>query len=300
MTSIAGQFLSLKKRLGAINTQFCSIDAVIADSLERAQASTSPERHIEELARKKGYHLSYEQTPDLRKPLGSFGIVFQHQVLEGFLQDLESFIHKLPSYQEVDPKSADPQPKGEDMLRRVIRKLWLANNQQRMPDSYKDESDEAKAQREENCRSMAGSIELSLLEYYRLVRNAAVHADIDQIASTYYRDHFADTSNQRVKQHNTNSTVTLDRIERLYKAKPSRADQISINDMILHSRVIQKISQVLLTAARPDIRTDVLPTLRKSFSKYQNAQRRQRAIANALRTDYLLDAADALEYAVHG
>ncbi|MFO0608304.1 MAG: hypothetical protein U0324_34375 [Polyangiales bacterium] len=288
-----------------MNAHICMVDAVVANALESAQDTDTPERYLEELAKKQQHYLGFKQIPELRKPLGSFGIVFQHQVLEGFLQDLEEYLRGKPSYNAMDPNGTDPRPKGEDMLRRLVRKLVLLANKQELPLSYKDENERDAALREEIFCSTVGNVETHLMEYYRLVRNAAVHADIDRIAENYYKAHFASMQSTR---NQTESTLeqgepqrfTPEKLTRLYKAKPSSVNAISIEDMILYSRVMQKVTRALLVMARPDIETEILPVLRKSFSRFESEERRRKAIVGALCTDYLLDANVAKEYASRG
>lgn len=112
MNTIAAQFLSFKARLGAVNAHICGVDAVVADAIERAQGTGEPEQHLEQLARRQQYYLGFKRVPELRKPLGTFGVVFQHQVLEGFLQDLEDYLRGKPSYETMDPvQILDPRGK---------------------------------------------------------------------------------------------------------------------------------------------------------------------------------------------
>lgn len=301
---IAEKFTNFKLRLGEVNVHICSVDAVLADAIERIHRAGDAERQLEQIARKQQYYLGFNRVPDLRGPLGSFGIVFQHQVLEGFYQDLEDYLRGRSSYKSMDPNGTDPRPKGEDLLRRLVRKLNLLNHGQQVPSTYENESAQNKAQREEVFCSTIGRVEAYLMEYYRLVRNAAVHMDIDRIAETYYRDHFVDTRQGRPKKGAKDAQqplkIELEKIERLYKGRPAGAGAISIADMILYSRVMQSVARKLLIIARPDIETEVLPFLQKKALRYRSADRRRKAIIGALCTDYLVDITEAQAYAERG
>lgn len=143
------------------------------------------------------------------------------------------------------------------------------------------------------------------MEYYRLVRNSAVHVDTDRIAETYYRDHFISAVQEEAQKDATAEQgkppkITLEKIERLYKARPASVRTISIADMILYSRAMQSVARKLLIVARPDIETEVLPVLRKTVSRYQSPDRRRKALIGALCTDYLLDAQEAQAYLDRG
>jgi hypothetical protein len=285
MKKIPELLSTFKKSLGEINVNFCTIDAALAEALEQATTAGAPERQLEAWAQKLQYHLHFDSVPNLRQPLGTYAIVFIHQVMEAFYNDIDSYLKDRGAYKKIDPQGADPRPEGEDDLRRLIRKIQLIESEADGIPSYKDESRTAIETREEHLASTLGRIEALMADYYRLVRNAAVHADAIQPAKSHYEQHLSCKEEK-------------DRIARHYGYCPAPPQSISINDMVLYSKVLQKIAQKLVVLARPDIQKDIVPYLYSAYQvRFHRAGRLKNAIIGSLCTDYLVDKETARRYA---
>lgn len=285
MKRIPELLTTFKRSLGEVNVNFCAIDATLAKALGQAAKAATPERQLEDWAKELGYYLHFGSVPNLRSPLGTYAIVFLHQVMETFYHDLDAYLKERGAYKKIDPKGSDARPEGEDALRRIVRKLQLIYSGADAMPNYKDESEHAIQTREAHFASTLGRIEALLADYYRLVRNAAVHADAIYPAETLYQERL---DHQEEKE----------RIARHYRHQPGSPASISINDMVLYSKILQTVARKLIVLVRPDIRKDVLPYLRDEYTaRYRNPVRRRNAIIGALRTDYLLDMDTARVYA---
>lgn len=284
MTKIAELLTTFKRNLGEVNVHFCAIDAALVEALEHAARAGCPKQQLEAWAEKLEYHLHFDSTPNLRQPLGKYSIVFLHQVMEGFYKDIDSYLKKRGAYKKADPQGENRSPEGEDALRKLIRKIYLIESGADSIPVYKGETKEAIEIREKQFVSTLGRIETLLADYYRLVRNAAVHANAIQPAISHYEQNLACREEK-------------DRIARHYGYCPAPPNSISINDMVVYSKVLQKIAQRLVILACPDIKEEIVPYLYEKFRvRYRNPDRLKNAIIGSLRSDYLVDKETASRY----
>jgi hypothetical protein len=285
MKKIPELLSTFKKSLGEINVRFCAIDAALAEALEQATTAGTPERQLEAWAQKLKYHLHFDSVPNLREPLGKYAIVFLHQVMEAFYNDIDSYLKDRGDYKKIDPQGADPRPEGEDALRRLVRKIQLIESEVDRIPSYRDETRHVIETRETHLASTIGRIEILLADYYRLVRNAAVHADAMQPAKAHYMQFLScDQEKERIARH--------------YGYYPAQPQSISIDDMVLYSKVLQRVAQKLVIFARPDMQREIVPYLYNAFQvRYHKPGRLKNAIIGSLRTDYLVDNETACRYA---
>ncbi len=285
MKKIPELLSTFKKSLGEINVNFCTIDAALAEVLEQATTAGTPERQLEAWAQKLQYHLHFDSVPNLRQPLGAYAIVFLHQVMEAFYNDIDSYLKDRDAYKMIDPQGADPRPEGEDALRRLVRKIQLIESEADGIPSYKDETKHDIEIREKHLVLTLGRIETLLADYYRFVRNAAVHAGAIQPAKVHYEQHLSRREEK-------------DRIAKYYRYCPAPPQSISIGDMVLYSKVLQGIAQKPVILVRPDIQKDIVPYLYDAYRvRYRKPGRLKNAIIGSLRTDYLVDTETACKYA---
>lgn len=281
LTLIPELWRNFQKHLGEVNVNFCSIDSALAEALQQAQATGRPELQLQQWTTKRGYHLQFKTLPVLHAPLGLYGIVFLHQVVETLYDNINDFAKSRDLFKRFDPEGQDACPKGEDILRKLVRKLNLVKScAQGMPD-YKKESNEDRNKREKEFRDTIGGIETILMDYFRLLRNAAVHANGMSDASKHYEE--------SVVQELVN-------IRKNYRVHPSMPSGISVTDMILCSKVLQNVARVLCIMVRPNVEQEILPYLQARFARFNNPARRRNAIVGALQTDYLLEQSEAEMY----
>jgi len=112
-----------------------------------------------------------------------------------------------------------------------------------------------------------GSIELKIADYYRVIRNTEFHGGIGESNS-----------------HLQLSDADLQEIKVSYKHKPNKFNDLTSRDVILYSQAWQKIA---VNLCRKLIDLDsVVKKLCVEYSKC-TAERRDNAISNKLRQDYL-------------
>lgn len=284
MKKIPELLTTFKRNLGEVNVNFCAIDAALAEALEHATRAGCPEQQLEAWAEKLEYHLHFDSVPNLRQPLGTYSIVFLHQVMEAFYKDIDSYLKDRGAYKKVDPQGENRCPEGEDALRRLVRKIQLIESGANSIPVYKGETSQAIEIREKHFVSTLGRIETMLADYYRLVRNAAVHADAIQPAINHY-------------EQNVACREEKNRIAKHYRHCPAPPKSISISDMVLYSKVLQRIAQKLVILVRPDIKEEIVPYLYEKYrARYRNPDRLKNAIIGSLRTDFLVDEETASRY----
>jgi hypothetical protein len=269
------------KHLGEVNVNFCAIDAALTEALHQARSTSKPELQLQQWAAKKNYHLHFKAVPELHQPLGLYGIVFLHQVMETLYDSIDDYAKSRGLFKSFDPEGSDNSPKGEDMLRKLVRKLNLAKSgAQEMP-NYKKESSDDRDKREAEFRNTIGCIEALLMDYFRLLRNAAVHANAMSVAFKCYEE---------------DVVQELAKIEKNYRIHPSIPSDVSVTDMILCSKVLQNVARRLCIMVRPNVKDEILPHLQARFARYNNPVRQRNAIIGALCTDYLLALSEAEVY----
>lgn len=167
------------------------------------------------------------------------------------------------------------------MLRKLVRKLNLAKSGTASMPDYKIESEADRNKREVEFKTTLGNIEALLVDYFRLLRNAAVHAK---------------TLSAEVEFYDAYVLRARAAVQRQYRIQPSHPSAITVADMILCSKILQTVARTLCTLVFPSIQDDVLQVLIKRFARYNDPARRRHAIISALSTDFLLDPSEAEAY----
>lgn len=184
-------------------------------------------------------------------------LAFIHSRAEQFCKDFREY------QKSICNDRSSPNLEGLDMLRKVI--FYLHTSRMK-----KDEIPESLQTRD--YERYAGSLELKLFDYFRVLRNLELHG-----GSTLSFDSYPFNPSE------------LAEIKNNFGFSPSRPSEISIEDVILYSKVWQKIA-VNLCGNLSDI-NEVVQQLCKKY-KVHSAKRRDHAITNKLRSEYLLDATE--------
>jgi hypothetical protein len=274
LTRVPELLNNFHRHLGEVNVNFCALDAALTEALHRASLTSEPELQLQQWAANKNYHLHFKVIPELNQPLGLYGIVFLHQVMETLYDSIDDYAKSRDLFKLFDPEGSDNSPKSEDMLRKLVRKLNLAKSGALAMPNYKTELIEDRYKREKEFQDTVGCIEAVLMDYFRLLRNAAVHANAMSAASEYYE--------KKVVQQ-------LEKIRKNYRMQVSMPSEISVTDMILCSKVQQSVARRLCIIVRPNVKDEIVPHLQAKYARYDNPVRRRNAIVGALRTDYLLE-----------
>jgi hypothetical protein len=273
-----------RRRLGEINVKYCVIDSVLCtaenNSLEQGAFVNNWQIHANQV-----HFLDVKSLPslsNLKNSIATHSIVFLSQTIEAFFDELNVYLKSINKFQPFDPTNSDTRPDGEDYLRRIVRKIQLIEDKAKSTPNYNRETDSQKKLREDYLEAKIGVATTALMDYFRAIRNAAVHFDKSESTKRIFKE--------RVDPQ-------LDCIYTSFKLKPSPPDELINSDTILYSKLLQNVAETLCRMSEPDIENDVLPLLRVKFSRYGNANRRRNAIIGALRSDYLLDTATAERYA---
>ncbi|HDY7697612.1 TPA: hypothetical protein RQK02_004670 [Vibrio vulnificus] len=238
-----------RKELGSISPYLSLIDIASKELIEHNDRSK-----ISELSKRYGHkrlavnHLDFNEIP-LFVHLSH--LAFIHSKAEKFCDEYKEH-HKA-----IHQDKSSPNLKELDKLRRIIFHLHALKCNE--PLTVRTISDDVYS-------NYAGEVELIIYDYYRRIRNIEFHGGLDRSELKA----FSDLENKSIYEK--------------YGYIPQKPENLSIRDVILYSKTWQSIAVNLCKNM-----VDLMPIIHELCTKYKESseQRRDRAISNKLRTDYL-------------
>lgn len=256
--------IAFRKELGRVNPYICVIDIAASELVNNSQKS-----EIEALSKKYGHARLDVEHLDMQK-INQFihlsHLAFINSRSDAFCDDVIEFLIALSSF----PKGLSNKARG-DKLRKTIAVLHASKN---------SNVELVKNLDEEIIKNYTGSVELEVVDYYRNIRNKEFHGGLDKVSE----------NDSRLSGFDPES------IKQKYKYKPNEPTKLNIKDVILYSRVWQDLAKeirnnlvgILLDLVGIDL---IVSKLCNRYKTY-NHQRRDNAITQTLRLDYLQSETD--------
>ena len=230
---------------------YCSINQFVELSIRFFSAEVKEELEnrgaFQRLAERHRITLtSYEPLSMMREISLSY-IVHIHLCFEGFLQDISSHVRKY-GYQEVSEKRQE-----ESWLSYAERIILISPPKEITP-------------------------LIELCEYYRLVRNTAVHTNAEVKDKQY----------QKIKKYNYKQDAKFARL-----SAPNEYENISFDDFVMFARTCNDLANVLYSNLRYDYTKIVLGMENEQIQKlkkYTNSRERgKQALLKYIATNYKCD-----------
>lgn len=253
--------LSFRKELGDINPQICLIDVAMSYFASNLENSHNQPGFLKKSTSKHGHpglytdHLNFS---DSRR----VGYVAMLALIQS---KADSFCRKIQNHPCLD-QECKSQAKG-DFLRKTIFVIIKSSYSNIKPSNPVVEND---------FSIFIDNNNLLLIDYYRTIRNEQLHnfqkkGQNDTLLKLYEKIDIGKTN------HN-------------FKMVPNRPDDIDIKDIILFSKVWQKIAKDIAKSFI-DFDKYVVSYLRKTFGNLK-PPRRDNAVKQFLRREFLIDEAE--------
>jgi hypothetical protein len=256
--SLLRQFLTY---LGEINPHMALIDAAFSSVRSEAAGSPDPLKYIRVLASTQGHPGLYTdriKLASVHQFIYISHITYISSVAEWFCEQVE--LHPVMNASLRNTAHGD-----------YLRSAAYVLIHSRPGQTSKEQIEDSK------LGSLVGDLEYRIIDFYRRLRNDAVH---DRRPGSKARE-------RREK-------LPLGDIEKVYGHAPNAPGSLSRHDVLLLSRAWQKAARSLSQAIFGIAKDEIMEALRRRYA-HITPERRRKSVSNALTQEFLLTEKEAIE-----